>query len=145
MTTRKTLCTNLVLGWGRNMKYGVRELNGASCKILKPISLPADMHKGIREITCLEVPPALRSAGRATALLEMVCKEADERKMILMLTVDPFGDLPGPTKDQLINWYGASFDFHVIQQVPTIMSRMYAIYVKPVLSEEIGRIVNQET
>lgn len=126
------------------MKYGLRELNGASCKVLKPISLPADMHKGIREIVSLEVPPALRGEGRATALLEMICKEADMRKMILLLTVDPFGDIPGPTKDQLTEWYGSTFDFHVIQKEPVIMTRMYAIYIKPVLSEEIGRIVNQE-
>lgn len=118
------------------MKYGTRELNGASCKVLKPVALPMHMHNDVREVTKLEVPAELRGQGLAAALMESVCAEADKFKMILILTVDPFGD-GTMSREDLANWYATTFNFHELPGSPGLMARMFSIYIKRPLSQAI--------
>jgi predicted GNAT family acetyltransferase len=125
------------------MRYGTRELDGATCKVLKPEALPEHMFKDVREIIKVHVPTELRGQGLATKLLESVCKEADTKKMILVITVDPYDDSP-MTKEQLANWYGSTFEFQVIQQEPLMMARMHAVYIKkPIATAVDGTLTIQ--
>lgn len=118
------------------MKYGTRELNGASCKVLKPTALPVHMHNDIREITKVEVPADLRRQGLATALMESVCREADKFKMVLILTVEPYGD-GAMSREDLAEWYATTFNFHELPGSPGLMARMFSIYIKRPLSQAI--------
>jgi len=121
------------------MKYGTRELNGASCKVLKPAALPAHMHNDIREITKVEVPAELRRQGLATALMESVCKEADKFKMVLILTVEPYGD-GTMSREELVNWYATTFNFHELPGQSGLMARMFSIYIKTPAARAIEEV-----
>lgn len=99
------------------------------------------MRKDVREISQLECLPEGRRLGNATELLTNICKEADSKKMILMLTVEPFGDGPQMTKEQLMEWYESTFGFLVIQAEPLILARMSNPSPKSGLTEKIGQII----
>ena len=44
--------------------------------------------------------------------------------VVLVVWPQPFGDDISMSRDQLIDWYGRSFGFQVIQPDPVLMARM---------------------
>jgi len=101
------------------------------------------MRKDIREISKVQCPPEARGQGMATAMLQAICKEADSKRMILMLTVEPYGEDAPLTKAQLLEWYTTTFDFNVIQQQPLILARMFNPFPESGLTEKIGQIITE--
>jgi hypothetical protein len=101
------------------------------------------MYKDVREISQLQCEIESRGKGDATELMKILCKEADSKKMILVLTVDPFGDTPPLSKTQLIEWYGTTFDFNTIQTEPHMMARMFNPFPESGLTEKIGQIITE--
>lgn len=99
------------------------------------------MRKDIREITNVDCPPEARGQGYATAMLKAICKEADTKRMILMLTVEPFGTNPPLDKARLLEWYTTSFDFNAIQAEPLILARMFNPFPDTGLTENFGKIL----
>lgn len=104
-------------------------------------ALPKKMNKDIREISKLHCDPDSRGKGDATALMKMLCKEADSKKMILVLIVDPFGDDAPLSKAQLHEWYGSTFDFNMIQANPLILARQWNPFPESGLTEKISQII----
>lgn len=102
------------------------------------------MHKDVREISKLYCDPAERGKGDATMLLKAICKEADAKKMVLVLVVDPYGDNPPLSKEDLSNWYGSTFDFNTIQANPHIMARMFNPFPESDLAKKVvGQILTE--
>lgn len=125
------------------MKYGPRTFGHASLEVLAPLALPKKMHKDVREIINLHCDPIHRGSGHATTLLEQVCAEADAKRMVLVLSVEPFGDDAPLTKSQLVKWYCNKFDFNPIQQEPLMLARMWDPFAKPVLANKISQIITE--
>lgn len=119
------LLTKLALGWDENMRYGVRKYEGASCLVSNCTAVPEKMRKDIREISQVECKITERGQGHATKLLDDICREADAKRMILVLSVEPFGDIPPLSKEQLQEWYCTSFDFNILQEQPLMLVRMF--------------------
>lgn len=124
------------------MRFGTRKFGGASCEVSICKGLPTKMNKDVREISKLYCDPSERGKGDATELMKNLCKEADSKKMVLVLVVDPYGDDAPLNKEALANWYGATFDFNTIQANPHIMARMFnpfpeREYVGPAISQII--------
>ena len=92
-------------------------------------ALPAHMKRDIREISHLQTLPEFRHKGHATELMNYICKDADNRKVILVLMVEPFDDEP-MTVEQLVAWYG-KFGFTPLPNGDKVMlARMHAIIIK---------------
>lgn len=125
------------------MKYGTRTHGGASCEVHACMAVPERMRKDIREISKLYCSPEARHRGDATALLESICRQADEKKMVLMLVPEAYGDEPPLPTAFLTEWYERTFNFRPIQAEPLILARMYDPYRKPVLAEKIGQIITE--
>lgn len=105
------------------MRPGRRELGVASVMIAISQAVPAHMKSATREVSQLLVPAEHRRKHLATALMNLICQEADANKITLLLIVQPFGE-GGPDEDQLIDWY-ALFGFKTLQDSPkgTVMAR----------------------
>lgn len=140
---KKILSTRVALGWGDVMRYGIRKYEGASCLVSACLGVPEKMRKDIREISKLITDPDQRGKGHATQLLKDICADADKRRMILVLTVEPYGDAPPMTKNQLAEWYGTTFDFNPIQEKPLILARMFNPFPESGLTEKIGQIITE--
>jgi N-acetylglutamate synthase-like GNAT family acetyltransferase len=125
------------------MRYGIRKFGGASCLVSAALGVPEKMRKDIREISKLQCDPEQQGQGHATELLRDICKEADTKRMVLMLTVEPYGNSAPLTKDQLADWYGTTFDFNPIQQEPLILARMFNPFPESGLTEKIGQIITE--
>lgn len=130
-------------GWGNEMRYGIRKFGDASCLVSACLGVPEKMRKDIREISKLECAPQSRGMGLATELMTAVCKEADAKRMILMLTVGPYGEDAPMTKEQLLEWYSTTFDFNTIQAEPLILARMFNPFPESGLTEKIGQIITE--
>lgn len=104
------------------MTPGPRQLGAASLELSICQAVPPAMRPLVREITSLYVPPGHRHRGEAKALLEQVGKEADERKMVLLLIAKPFGDEGYVDLPALERLY-ASVGFNRIQDDPVLMVR----------------------
>lgn len=124
------------------MKYGVRKFGGASCLISACLAVPEKMRKDIREVSKLECVVAERRQGHATELMRVICKEADAKRMILLLTVGGFGEDPPLDAGQLTDWY-ASFDFNVLQQEPLMLVRMFNPFPELSLTKQVGQIITE--
>ena len=107
------------------------------------LGVPEKMRKDIREVSKVYTKPGFRGMRMASHLLQKVCEEADAKKMILLLIIEPYGDDPGQTKDQLHEWYSTTFDFHPIQQAPLILARQFNPFPKSGLTEKIGQIITE--
>lgn len=140
---KKNSATKLALGWGKKMKYGPRTLGAASLEVLQPLALPKKMHKDVREIVKVHCDPLSRGSGEATALMESVCAEADAKRMVLVLCVDPYGDDAPLTKGQLLRWYCNKFDFNPIQEEPLMLARMWDPFAKPALAKKVSQIITE--
>lgn len=103
------------------MKAGKREFYGASLKLAHSTAVPGHIRGAILELSKLETLAHNRKQGYATALMHLVCKEADESGTVLILMPRPFGDAElGST--QLETWY-ERFGFFRIQDDPVLMAR----------------------
>lgn len=110
------------------MKIGERSYEGSKCMVSFCEALPAHMRKDIREISHLQTLPEFRHKGHATELMKYICKDADIRKIILVLMVEPFDDEP-LSQEQLAEWYG-KFGFQPLPNGDKVMlARMHAIYI----------------
>ncbi len=109
------------------MRPGRRELGVASVKISISDAVPVHMKGAIREVSHLHVPTEHRRKHLGTALLNLICQEADANRVTLLLIVQPF-DEGGPDEDQLIDWY-TLFGFKTLQDSPTgtVMARQVQI------------------
>lgn len=97
----------------RGMRPGRRELNTASLLVTISQAVPAHMRAATREVSELFVPAADRRKHLATALMNLVCQEADSNGITLLLIARPF-DADGPTEEELVAWYGL-FGFRSLQ------------------------------
>jgi predicted GNAT family acetyltransferase len=105
------------------MRPGQRQLASASILVSMTDAVPMAMRAKVREVSHVFVPAADRRQRLATALMNLVCQEADANGITLILTVDPY-DTGGPTAAELQSWY-ALFGFRELQDSPTgkIMAR----------------------
>ena len=70
------------------MQLGPRVLGAASLEVVTCQALPARMRPVTRELLRFEVDPMERGKGYGSALLKMVCAEADKHRIVLLLTVE---------------------------------------------------------
>jgi hypothetical protein len=107
----------------RGMRPGRRELGVASVMVAISQAVPAHMQSRTREVSQLLVPLEHRRKHLGTALMNLICQEADANSITLLLIVQPF-DEGGPDEDQLIDWY-IKFGFKTLQDSPTgtVMAR----------------------
>lgn len=98
------------------MPPGRIELEGATLEIGHCALVPPKLRTKLREIVGLFVSPGARRKGRATALLDEVCGQADQHGIVLVLTViaDPFSDSPGLAPAALVDWYARAFGFRIL-------------------------------
>jgi N-acetylglutamate synthase-like GNAT family acetyltransferase len=75
----------------------------------------------LREVSSLVCDEAARGKGHATRLMERLTAIADDHKMTLLVTVEPFEDSPLDAA-RLAAWY-ARLGFKTIQQTPPVMAR----------------------
>lgn len=125
------------------MRYGERKFGGATCTVKAALGLPKDMQKDVREIVEVYTDPLRRGQGDATKMLHQICKEADAKRMVLMLTVEPFSENQALSKDQLLEWYTTTFDFNTIQAEPLILARMFNPFPESGLTEKMGQIITE--
>lgn len=112
------------------MKIGERKHGHAKCMVSFCSALPEHMRQGVREISALETDPHHRGEGDATKLMKEICADADARRMILVLMVQPFGVLPRMSGPQLIAWY-MTFGFQPLPNgTTTMLARMHAINIE---------------
>lgn len=97
----------------RGMRPGRRELGVASVLVSISEAVPAHMKAGTREVSHLHVPVPHRRKHLGTALMNLICQEADANSITLLLTAHPEEE-GGPDEDQLIAWY-ALFGFTELQ------------------------------
>lgn len=103
------------------MKTGLIKTKFASCEVCESTALPEHLRNHVLEVTAVQVARKHRRRGHATALLRIVCAQADLAGKTLLLNVAPFED--AMTAEQLQRWYGDRFGFAVIQQDPILMAR----------------------
>jgi predicted GNAT family acetyltransferase len=105
------------------MRPGRRELASASITVSLTEAVPLAMRAGVREVSHVFVPAEDRRKHLATALMNLVCQEADANGITLILTVDPY-DTGGPSAEELQSWY-SQFGFRDLQDSPNgqIMAR----------------------
>lgn len=99
------------------MKTGVRTLGPASLKLSYNQQVAPHLRGGLRELSHLESTD--KQKGHATALMKQVCEEADKENIMLMLIVEPYGEMD---KSALQDWY-SRLGFFILQENPTIMVR----------------------
>jgi N-acetylglutamate synthase-like GNAT family acetyltransferase len=120
------------------MRPGQRQLASASVLISLTDAVPVAMRAKVREVSHVFVPAEDRRKRLATALMNLVCQEADANGITLILTVDPY-DTGGPTAQQLQDWY-ALFGFRELQDSPN--GKIMARQVSNPRSNCIARLVH---
>jgi GNAT superfamily N-acetyltransferase len=109
------------------MEVGFRRLGHASARVKVCDALPEHMRGGTREVHELWTDPKGRRTGHATSLMHSICREADQRGIVLIVIVAPFskdGESNGMTKDKLDAWYRTEFGFQTMQaRDPLILVR----------------------
>ena len=98
------------------MNPGQRIHKQASLTVAVPTGLPEDMQQDFVEI--LSIRSENPRKGHATALMHIVCAEADHAGKILMLKVGAFDD--GMSDEQLAKWY-SRFGFVEVQKEPAML------------------------
>jgi ribosomal protein S18 acetylase RimI-like enzyme len=92
----------------------------ASCWVAPSKALPARLRGRVLELSGLHVEPERRHEGWGTALMRLVCAEADAEGAALLLCVEPSDSTM--SREQLAAWY-ASHGFTQIQAEPLLMAR----------------------
>lgn len=123
------------------MKIGERKYGAAIAVVRFCEGVPEHMKHDVREITDVYTDPKMRRQGHATELMNRICKEADAKKMILVLRPGQFGD--GEMTDrQLYEWYGNTFGFNEIQREPVVLlARMFNIFQQPQVPAGESKII----
>lgn len=98
---------------------GERKVGSATLELVKTNAVPEHLRNSIREITKLSTIKTERRKGFATALLNMICYEADKHKILLILKPDAMGAM---SNKRLVKFY-QSFGFKQIQNGPILMAR----------------------
>lgn len=111
----------------RGMRPGRRELGVASVMVNISEAVPPHMRAGTREVSHLHVPADHRRKHLGTALLNLICQEADANGITLLLTAQPYEE-GGPDEDQLIEWY-AQFGFQELQDTLKGMMMVRKVHV----------------
>lgn len=108
------------------MRPGQRQLASATLTVSLSEAVPTHMRARTREVSHVFVPTSDRRQHLATALVNLVCQEADANGITLLLTAQPY-DTGGPGALELQNWY-ALFGFRPLQEsdAGTIMARQVA-------------------
>lgn len=101
------------------------------------------MRHDVRMVVNLYTNVENRRQGHAQELMNRVMKEADGKKMILLLTPDPYDDV-GPDAARLIEWY-ASMGFNEIQHEPLLMARMFNIPQVVDAAERVTNLIVEST
>lgn len=111
----------------RGMRPGRRELGVASVLVGLSQAVPPHMRPGTREVSQLLVPVAQRRKHLGTALMNLICQEADANGITLLLIAQPF-DVWGPNEAELTAWY-ARFGFQTLQDSPlgVVMARQVQV------------------
>jgi hypothetical protein len=99
------------------MRTGVRTLGPASLKLSYNQQVAPHLRGGLRELSHLECTEPKK--GHATKLMQEVCSEADKENIMLLLHVEPYGEMD---KAALQDWY-SRLGFFILQETPTIMVR----------------------
>lgn len=95
------------------MKLGTRKLGASRLRLSHCSILPHHL-KGVVEVSGVHTAPEQRGKGYASNLLNMICKEADLNRAVLLLQ---------PDDDGLAKWY-EKHGFQTIQTAPvTLMAR----------------------
>jgi hypothetical protein len=102
---------------------GLRTDGYASCKLGLPKALPKHMQGPIVELSALHTRKDKRGQLHATALMRIVCDEADAKGKFLFLHCEPAEDSP-VDKAKLADFY-ISFGFEPIQAEPLLMLRPF--------------------
>jgi N-acetylglutamate synthase-like GNAT family acetyltransferase len=95
------------------MKTGTITLGNASLHIGYPQIIAPNQRGHAREITCFTVPEEHRGKGEGSALLQDVCEQADQNKILLIIIADTL---------RLATFY-ARHGFISIQDKPILMYR----------------------
>lgn len=126
------------------MRTGKRELNSASLDVRMCMAVPEERRSRTREITHVYVPPEDRRRRLATALLNLVCQEADANRIVLLLKAGPYecdeDESEGPDEAALVAWY-KRFGFQVLEQLPdgTMMARPVRLPPSIIVRDAISR------
>lgn len=102
------------------MDAELRMNEGSSLRLTVPgDAYPPEVQQVCRELTELYTLPEFRGQGKATELLENVCKEADDAGMSLLIHVKPYDDCKMESV-RLQSWY-ARLGFVVFQSKPEVL------------------------
>jgi GNAT superfamily N-acetyltransferase len=122
------------------MRAGRRELGVASVMVNISEAVPEHMKAGTREVSHLHVPHEHRRKHLATALMNLVCQEADANSITLLLIAQPY-DEGGPDEDQLAEWY-AKFGFMELQDTVKGVMMVRKVHVPNRIAEAVHRAVH---
>lgn len=103
------------------MKTGTYTEGAASALVSDCRLVAENLRPNLREVSSLLCDEAARGKGHATRLMERITAVADDHKMTLLVTVEPFDDSPLDA-ERLAAWY-ARLGFKTIQQTPPVMAR----------------------
>lgn len=124
------------------MRPGKRQLQSAELTVSLSDAVPFHMRNMTREISHIFVPACDRRQRLATALMNMVCQEADANGITLLLTAQPY-DTGGPDSMELQSWY-ALFGFRALQdaEAGTIMARQVSNPRRVEISRAVHRALH---
>lgn len=92
----------------------------ASLTVGPSSAVPPHLRGRVMDVSAVHVEPEDRRQGHATALLRMVCADADLSGFVLLLSPEPEDD--GMPIDALAAWY-SRLGFVTIQDEPMLMAR----------------------
>lgn len=99
-----------------DMIPGLRQHRSASLRVATTEAVPDEMRDGVREL--IDVQSEEQDQGDGSGLLNMVCYEADQAGVLLILQPQPFAD--GMKLQDLLRWY-AGFGFVRCQVEPVVL------------------------
>ena len=120
----------------QGMRPGRRELGVASVMICISDAVPVHMKSAIREVSHLHVPLEHRRKHLGTALLNLICQEADANSITLLLIAQPYDG--GPDEDELTAWY-AKFGFTELQDTVKGVMMVRKVHVPNRVAESVWR------
>ena len=99
---------------------GARTFGDSALRLQMSKAVPEHMRKGTREITSLYTKEESRGKGKASQLLQKVCKEADNVGIVLLIAPKPFDN--GLGQQELEDFY-SRHGFVRINEEPILMAR----------------------
>lgn len=124
------------------MRPGKRQLRSAELTVSLSDAVPTHMRSRVREVSHVFVPAEDRRQHLATALMNLVCQEADANGITLLLTAQPY-DTGGPGAAELQSWY-ALFGFRPLQEseAGTIMARQVSTRPRVTVARAVHRALH---